>query len=132
MHKILLIGQDFRLLATRAAVLSRTDASVISCNAGEALGILGGETFDLVVLCHSLSETQATEITDAVHRQWPETKILLVVSDIVQERFYAGLESDATSSPEPAHLIRRANELLKQVPCHCLGAMPVKQRRAAS
>ncbi|MEO8737682.1 MAG: hypothetical protein ABI380_14230 [Edaphobacter sp.] len=118
MPKILLIGQDFRLLATRAAVLAKTHASIICCNAAEGLKILEGEAFDLVVLCHSLAETQATEVTDAVHRRWPGTRILMVVSDVSIERLYKGIEFDATSSPDPNRLIRRTSELLERLPNH--------------
>ena len=115
MSKILLVGQDFRLLATRAAVLEKTHASVVCCNMMEALTILDSESFDVVVLCHSLSEAQVSEVADAVHRRWPRTRVLMVVSDVSQERHYRGVEFDATSSAEPKRLIRRTSELLEGV-----------------
>ncbi len=118
MSKILLVGQDFRLLATRAAVLAKTSASVVCCNMAEATRILLGERFDLVVLCHSLDEDQETAITDMVHRRWPRTRILMVVSAVSQERFYGNLNFDAMSSPEPDRLIRHAAALLDGLPHH--------------
>jgi len=119
-YKILLAGQDFRLLATRAAVLSRTNARIVCCNAAEALKVLDGEGFDLVVLCHSLAEPDAAGITVAVHRRWPRTRILMVVSDASGERLYRDVEFDATSSPEPDHLIRQVTELLEGLPNHSI------------
>lgn len=106
------------MLATRAAVLSRTSAHVVCCNTAEALKVLEGEVFDLVVLCHSLAESDAAGIAVAVHRRWPRTRILMVVSDASGERLYHGVEFDATSSPEPDHLIRQVAELLEGLPNH--------------
>lgn len=120
MPKILLVGQDFRLLATRAAVLAKTNASVVCCNAVEYSKIFQSEAFDLVVLCHSLAEKQAAEITEAVHRRWPRTRVLLVVADVLQERLYKGVKFDATSSPDPNRLVHRTTELLEALPHHRL------------
>lgn len=134
MPKILLVGQDFRLLATRAAVLAKTDASVVCCNAFEAMKLLESESFALIVLCHSLTEKQGSEITEAVHRRWPKTKILMVVSNVAQERLYRGIEFDATSSPEPNRLVSRTAELLEGLlPHHRLEeSMRVEHRQVAS
>jgi hypothetical protein len=77
-----------------------------------------GEGFDLVVLCHSLAESDAAGITAAAHRRWPRTRILMVVSDASGQRLYRGVEFDATSSPEPDHLIRHVAELLEALPNH--------------
>jgi hypothetical protein len=38
MSSVLLAGEDFRLLATRAAVLAKTGASVVCCGVVEGLG----------------------------------------------------------------------------------------------
>ncbi|HTD96946.1 MAG TPA: hypothetical protein VK627_08450 [Edaphobacter sp.] len=57
-------------------------------------------------------------MTHSIHRLWPKTRILHVVSDIAQERFYDGIELDATSSAEPKHLVRRTTELLESLPNH--------------
>lgn len=116
MPKILLVGQDSRLLETRAAVLARLQATVVSRDLAESLEILERETFHLVVLCHSLSEKQAHEITGVIRQRWPTTKILLVASNLSQERFHKGMEVDGTSSPEPDRLIRRTAELLGKAP----------------
>jgi CheY-like chemotaxis protein len=133
MPKILLVGQDFRLLATRAAVLAKTDASVVCCNALEAMKLLESENFALVVLCHSLAEAQAAQITDAVHRRWPKTRVLMVVSNVAQERLYRGVEFDATSLPDPNHLVHRTAELLEGLPHHRLEeSMRAERRQIAS
>ena len=127
MSKILLAGSDYRLLATRSAVLARIGASVVSCDALEAMKALEREKFDLVVLCHSLTEKQATEITQVVRRS-SKAKILMIVSDVSRERFYGSLEFDATSSPDPDRLVHRTAELLRS-PTNHLGQKPVQAIR---
>jgi DNA-binding response OmpR family regulator len=121
MSKILLAGNDFRLLATRAAVLAKTKANVICCNAPEAMTVLEAESFDLVVLCHSLGEKQAIEITGKVRLKLPKVRILMVISDVANDVLYKGVQFDATTSPEPGSLIRHATELLEKLPNHRLG-----------
>lgn len=124
MSKILLAGNDLRLLSTRAPILAKTKASVVSCNAMEAMTILETEIFDLVVLCHSLTEKQAVEITEVVHRRLPKTRVLMIVSDISQERSDGQLAFDETSSPYPDDLIRRTSELLTAFPNHRIEESP--------
>lgn len=121
MSKILLTGNDFRLLATRAAVLAKTNASVVCCNAPEAMAVLEQERFDLVVLCHSLEEKQAAEITGKARQKLPKVKILVVISDVGNDALYKDTPFDATSSPEPGSLIRSITELLEKLPNHRLG-----------
>lgn len=113
MLRILLAGSDSRLLATRAAVLLKTGAAVIHRNTRETLNILDREAFDLVVLCHSLPETDVAVIVDKVHQKIPGTKILMVTSDLDGYGMYANSRVDASSIPEPGHLVARVKELLQ-------------------
>lgn len=113
MLRILLAGSDSRLLATRAAVLLKTGAAVIHRNTRETLNILDREAFDLVVLCHSLPETDLAVIVDKVHQKIPGTKILMVTSDLDGYGMYANSRVDASSIPEPGHLVARVKELLQ-------------------
>jgi DNA-binding response OmpR family regulator len=117
MPKILLAGSDSRLLATRAAVLSKTGAAVVFHNAIETLEVLDRDKFDLVVLCHSLTEREATVIADKVHQRIPGTKILMVTSGVDQYEVYPHRNVDATTLAEPVKLIARTMELL-QVTSH--------------
>jgi DNA-binding response OmpR family regulator len=118
MPNILLAGNDFRLLGTRAAVLGKTGASVVCCSASETREIIRTEKFDLVVLCHTLSDQEATQIIDTVRRLWPQARTLRVVFDSARERPYKATELDATCSAEPSRLIRRATALLSALPNH--------------
>lgn len=113
MSRILLAGSDYRLLETRAAVLAKTGAEVISRNTRETLAILDRDKFDLVILCHSLLELDAALIVAKVHEKAPGTRILMVTSNLDTYGMRPGSDVDATSLPEPGHLVALASQLLK-------------------
>jgi CheY-like chemotaxis protein len=114
MLRILLAGSDSRLLSTRAAVLSKTGATVVYANPTEALEILeGNEPFDLVVLCHTLDDRDAVAIVDKAHQKIPGVKILMVTSELDGSRVHLDYKIDATTMPEPAHLVALAKEMLQ-------------------
>ena len=71
MPKILLVGQDVRLLETRSAVLKKTGAEVVYCVGCQVFDVVALESPDLVVLCHSLSEVEAEMIADKGPRVLP-------------------------------------------------------------
>jgi DNA-binding response OmpR family regulator len=112
MSKVLLLGNDLHLLETRGALLRKTGASVVCCSADDALGMLELDTFDLVVFCHTIVDDDAERLSHEIHRQWPQVKILQVISDVMREKFYKGVELNATSVAEPSQLLRRTAELL--------------------
>jgi CheY-like chemotaxis protein len=118
MLKILLAGQDYRLLETRAAVLKRTGANVISCSGGEALDAVKSEMPDLVVLCHSLAVDDAELMADRVRDCCPTTKVLLVLSEVGPDKPYCNAKFDATTLAEPSRLVKHATELLQTLPHH--------------
>jgi DNA-binding response OmpR family regulator len=114
MLRILLAGSDSRLLSTRAAVLSKTGAAVVYGNPMEVLEILdGNETFDLVVLCHTLEDSDVVAIVDKAHRKIAGVKILMVTSELEGHRMHVNGKVDATTMPEPAHLVALAKEMLQ-------------------
>jgi hypothetical protein len=114
--KILLIGDDFRLLASRAALLTKTGASTVCCNPVEMQKDLGREMFDLVVLCHSLSEETARGAVVYVHRRWPEAKIFLVESSVLMEKTFDGVALDGTISSTPSTLLEQMSAVLQALP----------------
>jgi hypothetical protein len=114
--KILLIGDDFRLLATRAALLIKTGASTVCCNAAEMQRDLEGESFDLVVLCHSLSEEHAQKAVAFVRQRWPEAKIFLIESSVPLDKTFDGVALDGMVSSTPSTLLAQIRELLAALP----------------
>ena len=120
MRKILLAGQDSRLLRTRADVLKKTGAEVVSCNASEALKVVESKTFDLVVLCHSVPAGEAEMIADSSRKHSDKTRVLLVISGARPESLGDAAKFDAVTLPDPAQLIAQATELLQGLPDHRL------------
>jgi hypothetical protein len=100
-------------LATRAAVLSKTGAAVVYRDTMGTLNILDREAFDLVVLCHSLPEEDVAVIVDMVHQKIPGARILMVTSALEGYPVNLNGKIDATTMPEPAHLIALAKEMLQ-------------------
>jgi CheY-like chemotaxis protein len=131
-RKILLAGQDPRLLSTRAAVLKKTGAEVVSCNASEALKVVESKTFDLVVLCHSVTAGEAEMIADSSRKHSDKTRVLLVISGARPESLGDAAKFDAVTLPDPAQLIAQAAELLQGLPDHRLRELGnVRQPRMA-
>jgi CheY-like chemotaxis protein len=112
-RKILLAGQDPRLLTTRAAVLKQTGAEVVSCNASEALKLVESKRFDLVVLCHSVLAGEAATIADRAHKHNDKTWVLMVISGMNPESLGDAAKFDAVTLPDPARLLAQAAELLQ-------------------
>lgn len=98
---------------TRAAVLAQTKATVAYCNALEAMQVLQGESIDLLVLCHSLTGRQATEIIEFTHQNLPGAKILVISSGFSQELHPKGVAFYSLASSDPIGLVNRASELLQ-------------------
>ncbi len=114
MLRILLAGNDSRLLATRAAVLAKTGGAVVYSNPMETLSILdSNETFDLVVLCHTLEESDVAAIVDKVHQKICGAKILMVTSELSGYLGNVNSKIDATTKAEPGHLVALAKEMLE-------------------
>jgi hypothetical protein len=120
MLKIVLVGQDIRLLETRAEVLRKTGADVVYCVGCQALNIVASEMPNLLVLCHSIVPEEAEAIADRVRTHYPKTRVLLVLSPMTAEGPYPYQDAkfDAKSLAEPAQLVERATELLQALPFH--------------
>jgi len=81
MENVLLVGQDSVLLDARANSLAETGVLVTCCNASEFDLHLRNETYDLVVLCHTLKPgVERSLISTEVYRRWPQARILQVIS----------------------------------------------------
>lgn len=75
-EKILLVGDDLPLLATRVAALRRTGADVVPCKPGELVTHVGDEKFDVVVLCAALEGRVRRSVVANAKRRWPQAQIL--------------------------------------------------------
>jgi hypothetical protein len=123
MLAILLLGEDLRLLATRAAVLRRVDAEVdLGCQQ-EFSARMMARRYDLLVLCHTLRERDAEAITLQAQQGWPNVQIL----QIVRERWMEKAQRRGValiSTPEPRRLVERTRALFQLTPPGQDGRMP--------
>jgi DNA-binding NarL/FixJ family response regulator len=116
MATILLIGEDEMLLYTRAAVLRKTGAEVVSCDSRTALEAQSDCRCELVVLCHSVSENRSESLAKAIKGSCPDTRILQLTAEQKARGVPASAAVDARCSWEPDQLTRAAVELLQQNP----------------
>jgi hypothetical protein len=120
MIRILLVGEDFRLLATRAAVLARTGASTVCCSPAEMLRDLQRETFELVMMCHSLDQVTAVMVASKARQWWPGAKVLLIRSNFGRP-VGSEIDCDAVIESDPGEMVREAATLLRELPAKLNG-----------
>jgi len=76
--KILLVGDDLRLLRRRVPPLVAIGAEVVISHPHELETHVGNERFDLAVLCYTLSDVARRTATEHAHRRWPRIKLLQI------------------------------------------------------
>lgn len=100
MERILLVGEDFALLATRAAVLAKTVSNITCCNPSEFFEQLPRDEFALVVLCHSLSDDLLISIAAEIHRRWPQARIVYLSKNMARSLpLERNVDAHATADP---------------------------------
>src|ERR1700761_5733822 len=73
---ILLVGENSALLATRAMLLS--DWNTVSASPSEALSLLQADSFDGIVLCHSVRTDEANALIVLANKSLPQPAILSI------------------------------------------------------
>ncbi len=96
-------------------MLSKTGSNVVCCSPAEVLEVVEREIFGLVVLCHTLQDSEAAGIAEKVHQRSPSTRVMIVVSAIAKDGKVRDKRFDATSLPDPSRLITQATRLLNAV-----------------
>lgn len=112
-RRILLVGNDWNLLKQRVYPLSRSGAQVVVSGPSELETHLGKETFDLVILCHSLPDLLRRAATENARKRWPAVKVMQLF-ERTGDLASIGCPLDDRSSDEPDELVRHAEELLKR------------------
>lgn len=110
MLAILLLGEDLRLLATRAAVLRGVVAEVDLCSPREFSARMMARRYDLLVLCHTLRERDVEATMVQSQQLWPNVQILQLVRERWMERAQRRGVA-VVSTPEPRRLVERIRTL---------------------
>ena len=109
---VLQAGNDRILLKTRCGVLESAGPQVVTAvGAGEALQRIPTATFDVAILCHSLTAAERAAVAAAVHRCNASTPVLLVESN----QYAKGARPvgiDGLLDPHPRNLIQAVRSIL--------------------
>jgi hypothetical protein len=120
---ILCIGDDPRLLGSRAEVLLKLSRHVTISNF-DGLTALLGKSFDLVVLCHTLTEARIARCTSVANSRWPEAKVVKIrtgwMSDLSME--------DMEVSNHPRALQQGIQRILDQTKLTVTDGQPAQRR----
>lgn len=95
-HRILVVDDDHELRETISEIL--VDAGFLVANASsgeEALTILGGQTFDLVLLDMIMPGLGGQEILPLLKRQAPRTRIIMITAFATVENAVAAMRKGA-------------------------------------
>ncbi len=109
---ILSLGNDYKLLETRAAVLQMTGCDVVSALPRQASRLLSDKRFSLAIFGHTLLDTEAAELALLARRSNPNTKLLLCCFDPRPPAFQQLFDAMVESWTGPAALLRAAGQLL--------------------
>ena len=108
-ERILLVGEDSNLTATRALLLS--DWETESLNSVSALERVEMVSFDLIIICHSVSGASAKKLIRTAQMSTIPPAVLLIRDDGSGEKFGVDVHPlDLWESP--AWLRERVSELL--------------------
>jgi len=112
MQTILSVGEDPSLLSIRGLVLATTGAAVSSVTPAQGLLLLTTSTFDLLVFCHSVRESDILKLCAAT-RGWgssPRTLLLEVPGATFRPR--AEMDSRHSLEAGPGLLVKQVRALL--------------------
>ncbi len=104
---VLLVSRDRMLLQTRALILGAYFHVESAAGVAEAEAAVGKIAFDLVVICHSLSEAEYRTLIQLCERQTPRPRILsLSTTTFAPSRPFA--DGEYAVEQGPYELLRKA------------------------
>ena|SRR5450756_239952 len=118
MYSILTVGQDPILLSTRAAVLRTIKADVIAAPSAGAMDLIQHNHFDAVVLCHTLSKAESSEIAEAARDRHEGVCVVQVVIGDASTCAYDEMPVHAVAEANPGDLISKVSDLITQTQIH--------------
>jgi hypothetical protein len=116
MNRILLVGSDFPLLRNHRAALAKTGVDIVLSDPMELEIHVGGERFDLVVLCHTLTDTARRAATATAHRRWPHVRVLQICADHAEMKSL-GCPMDDRTAVAFDEIAAHASKLLGEIGC---------------
>ncbi len=112
---VLIFGKDLDLIGTRQLVLQYAGFDVmVASSLDQALRLLASRSFNLFLLCHSLSSADYENALRQAHALRPETKNL-VLTNTLTNRTVDKRDNLLAAFPFPQTLIAAANLLTGSV-----------------
>jgi hypothetical protein len=110
---ILTIGRNEGLLRTRIAVLRQADTQVVGVFPENAEAALRDQSFDLVVLCHTLTDKEMVTFTEMAFDTQGRIKIIRLETFGRPISIDSALHVNGRMSPEPEMLVKEVQNFLK-------------------
>ena len=104
--QLLCVGRDAMLNRTRRLILERCFEVSLAHNETEAIALLSGQRFDLVLLCYSLADQECKGITEVAHSLPLPVRILFLAEG--RERLLLGPQDEEFALGGPAELLKKA------------------------
>ena len=103
------------LLASRVAILRKKYSVVPASTVEELESMPPGSSFDLVLLCHTLSKEESLTIRALLLQRWPAAKILSMTKGVESCEAVDG-ETAVRGLDGPVVLLQRLHALMTPVP----------------
>jgi len=111
---LLCVSRDAVLNRTRRLILERCFEVKLAHTEAEAVALLSGQSFDLVLLCYSLSDGECRGIVEMVHSLPTPMRILLLAEG--RDRVLLGPRDEVFAAGGPAELLRQAASMAGVAP----------------
>lgn len=108
---VLIVGRDQMLMQTRGLILGTYFQVAVANRLSEAIAHLAAHSFDLVVLCHSLSNDEYSQVETILQRLEPRPKVLTLHLES-KAGVRNGSGYSLSSADGPYALLKKAAEIL--------------------
>lgn len=109
--RVLCFGRDLQLLRTRLQVLARAYDAVEVSSIEELETLPTEPTFQLVLLCHTLSSVESQASAAIIQQRWPHAKIMALTSG-VSGAPYEQADAIVLSAQGPVVLLQAIDRLI--------------------
>ena len=109
--QVLVVSRDGMLLQTRQLILGAFFSVQVAGRVREAEEMISGHTYDLIILCYTLSREECRDIVDlAAGQKWP-ARILMLTPNGMQAAD-PGMGNAMMSEAGPYYLLKKSAEML--------------------
>jgi DNA-binding NtrC family response regulator len=108
---VLIVGKDETLLQTRRLILGTFFHVETAGRVSHAAGILTEQSFDLIVLCYSLTDDECQKVLEMVAYQDPQPQVLSM-STFGRPAAALGIHEELSAEDGPYALVKKCAQML--------------------